>query len=158
MMGFKPILLGLTKGNITIESHIFDYQPYKGALKRRNSKVVVSTSKAVCTEYGISHLEEKGTAFVYPGITVYEGMLIGETQVDNEILLNPGKEKRLTNVRSVQKEEYSKLSPHRVFTVEEAVAYINEDELVEVTPKSIRLRKKELNFEVRKKKIPTKDL
>lgn len=156
MMGFKPVLLGLTKGNITIESHIFEYQPYKGPLKRRNSKVVVSTSKAVCTEYGVSHLEEKGTAFVYPGITVYEGMLIGETQIDNEIMLNPGKEKRLTNVRSVQKEEFSKLSPHRVFTVEEAVAYINEDELVEVTPRSIRMRKKELSYEVRKKKVGNK--
>ena len=151
MMGFKPVLLGLTKGNVTIESHIFDYQAYKGPLKRRNSKVVVSTSKAVCTEYGVNHLGEKGTAFVYPGVHVYEGMLIGETQIDNEIMLNPGKEKRLTNVRSVNKEEFSKLSPHRVFTVEEAIAYINEDELVEVTPKSIRMRKKELSYEVRKK-------
>ena len=130
MMGFKAVLLGVTKGNLTIESHIFEYQPYKGPLKRRNTKVVVSTSRAVCTEYGISHLEEKGTSFVYPGLTVYEGMLIGDTQVDSEILLNPGKEKRLTNVRSVHKEEYSRLSAPKIFTVEEAVAYINEDEMV----------------------------
>jgi GTP-binding protein len=151
MMGFKAVLLGVTKGNLTIESHIFDYQPYKGPLTRRQSKVVISTSKGTCTEYGVSHLEEKGVAFVEPGIHVYEGMLIGETQVDNEILLNPSKEKRLTNVRSVQKEEFSKLSPKKNFTVEEAVAYINEDELVEVTPRSIRMRKKILSFEVRKK-------
>ena len=151
MMGFKPTLLGITKGNMTIESHIFDYQPYKGALTRRNAKVVIASSKTVCTEYGINHLEEKGTAFVAPGTAVYEGMLIGETQIDNEIVLNPGKEKKLTNVRSVQKEEFSKLSPHKVFTVEEAIAYINEDELVEITPKSIRLRKKELNPGIRKK-------
>lgn len=158
MMGFKAVLLGITKGNLTIESHIFEYQPFKGPLQRRNTKVVVSTSRAVCTEYGVSHLEEKGTAFVYPGITVYEGMLIGDTQVDNEIMLNPGKEKRLTNVRSVQKEEYSKLSPPKIFTVEEAVAYINEDELVEVTPKSIRMRKKELNYSIRKRSTGQKDV
>ena len=105
----------------------------------------------MCTEYGITHLEEKGISFVTPGTSVYEGMLIGETQTDNELSLNPGKEKKLTNVRSVQKEDYSRLSPPKIFTVEEAVAYINEDELVEITPKSIRLRKKELNPSLRKR-------
>ena len=151
MMGFKPILLGITKGNMTIESHIFDYQPYKVPLTRRTSKVVIASSKAVCTEFGVTHLEEKGISFVSPGTQVYEGMLIGETQIDNEIILNPGKEKKLTNVRSVQKDEYYKLSEQKSFTVEEAIAYINEDELVEITPKNIRLRKKELNPSLRKK-------
>ncbi|OMJ66355.1 hypothetical protein SteCoe_36821 [Stentor coeruleus] len=151
MMGFKAKLLGITKGNMTIESHIFEYQPYKGALTRRTSKCVVASSKAICTEFGCSHLEEKGLTFVGPGMHVYEGMIIGESQIDNELLLNPGKEKKLTNVRSVQKDDYFKLTPYKVFTVEEAVAYINEDELVEVTPKNIRIRKKELNFELRKK-------
>lgn len=151
MMGFKPTLLGITKGNITIESHIFSYQPYRGSLTRRQTKVVVASTRASCTDYGITHLEEKGISFVTPGTVVYEGMLIGETQIDNEIVLNPGKEKRLTNIRSVHKEEYSKLGNAKVFTVEEAVAYINEDELVEVTPKSLRLRKKELSFDRRKR-------
>lgn len=151
MMGFKPVLLGITKGNMAIESHIFDFQPYRGPLPRRNAKVVIASSKAICTEFGISHLEEKGITFVAPGSPVYEGMLIGESQVDNEMILNPGKEKKLTNVRSVTKDEFSRLTPPKIFTVEEAVAYINEDELVEITPKSIRLRKKELNPNLRKK-------
>ena len=151
LMGFKTVLLGITKGNLSMESHIFGYQPYKGSLTRRQSKVVLASSRALCTEYGITHLEEKGISFVTPGTSVYEGMLIGETQTDNELSLNPGKEKKLTNVRSVQKEDYSRLSPPKIFTVEEAVAYINEDELVEITPKSIRLRKKELNPSLRKR-------
>ncbi|CAG9321073.1 unnamed protein product [Blepharisma stoltei] len=151
MMGFKPKLLSITKGNMTIESHVKTYSPYKGALRRRQQGVVVATHKGNCTEYGINHLEEKGQAFITPGQKVYEGMIIGETTVEDEIVLNPNKEKRLTNVRSAMRDENIKLSPVKTFTVEEAFAYINEDELVEITPKSIRLRKKILDQESRKR-------
>lgn len=152
MMGFKPKLLGITKGNMTIESHIKTYAAFKGELRRRQSAVVVATSRVTCTEYGITHLEEKGQSFVVPGQKVYEGMLIGESsESTDEIVLNPGKEKRLSNVRSAMKDDYFKLSPIKNFTVEEAFAYINEDELVEITPLNIRLRKKILSFDERKR-------
>lgn len=149
MMGFKPTLLNLTKGNITIESHISSYAPYKGALKRRQIGVLVASQIATCTDFGVSHLEEKGLSFVTPGSKVYEGMLIGETVMDDELVINPGKEKKLSNMRSVMKDDNIRLSPPKAFTVEEAFAYINEDELVEITPKSIRMRKKILNSDMR---------
>jgi len=151
MMGFKPALLNITKGNMSIESFIHSYDTYKGELKRRNTGILVAAHNSTCTEYGISHLEEKGVSFVTPGAKVYEGMLIGETTMESEMVLNPGKEKKLTNIRAAGKEDNVKLSPHRTFTIEEAFAYINEDELVEITPKSIRLRKKELNSSLRKR-------
>ncbi|CAG9311132.1 unnamed protein product [Blepharisma stoltei] len=158
MMGFKPTLLNLTKGNITIESHVASYGPYKGALQRRSEGVVVATHIATCTEFGVNHLEEKGTSFVHPGVRVYEGMIIGETVIDEELLINPGKEKRFTNVRAAMRDDNIKLTPPREFTVEEAFAYINEDELVEITPKSIRMRKKILNSDARLREKKDKKL
>ena len=152
MMGFKASLVSATKGAIMLESSFARYIPVKkGKLEKRSMGIILASSTSVCSDYGLSHLDEKGTSFVWPGAKVYMGMIIGETQQEKLMELNPGKTKRLTNVRSMHKDDNIKLNVPKTFTIEEAFSYIEDDELVEVTPKSIRLRKKELSAGLRKR-------
>ena len=152
MMGFKATLISLTKGAIMMETEFARYIPVKkGRLEKRTMGIVIASSTTICSDYGLSHLDEKGVSFVSPGTKVYMGMIIGETQQEKLMELNPGKTKKLTNVRAMHKDENIKLNVPRSFTIEEAFTYIEEDELVEVTPKSIRMRKKELTAGTRKR-------
>jgi GTP-binding protein len=102
---------------------------------------MVSNRSGRAVTYGLYHLEPRGSLFVSPGDQVYEGMIVGEHNLDSELIVNPCKEKKLSNMRSVSKDEALTLTPIQPLTLERAIQYLQEDEMVEVTPKSIRLRK-----------------
>lgn len=129
----------------------YGYEPHKGSIEGRIKGVLVSNSGGSAVPYALFFLEERGTLFVNPGDPVYEGMIIGENNKGNELDVNPTKTKQLTNMRAAGKDDNIKLSPPRSITLEQALSYIQDDELVEVTPSCIRLRKKYLDQITRKK-------
>ncbi len=143
LIGYRTNFLTLTRG-YGIMNHAFDsYAPYYGSdVGGRRQGVLISTENGVSTLYGILNVEDRGTLFVMPGTEVYEGMLVGEHTRENDIVVNICREKAVTNVRSATKEETVKMKTPRLLTMEEALEYLNDDELCEITPKSIRMRKK----------------
>lgn len=146
LIGYRTQFLTLTRG-YGVMNHAFDhYGPYHPAsVGSRRQGVLVSMETGTATTYGILSIEDRGTLFVEPGTEVYEGMIVGEHTRENDLVVNICKEKALTNMRSATKEETVKLKAPRLFTLEAALEYLNEDEYCEVTPKSIRLRKKILD-------------
>ncbi|MCF6093108.1 translational GTPase TypA [Microaerobacter geothermalis] len=146
LIGYRTEFLTQTRG-YGVMNHSFDgYQPItSGQIGGRRAGVLVSMENGVATTYGLMSVEDRGTMFLHPGADVYEGMIVGEHNRENDIVVNICKEKHATNVRSATKEETTKLKIPRILSLEEALEYINEDEYVEVTPKSVRLRKKYLN-------------
>lgn len=146
LIGYRTQFLTLTRG-YGIMNHAFDhYGPYVGSqVGGRHQGVLVSTETGSTTMYGILSVEDRGTLFVNPGTEVYEGMIVGEHTRDNDIVVNICKEKALTNVRSATKDDTVKMKTPRLFSMEQALEYLNDDEYCEITPKSIRLRKKILN-------------
>jgi GTP-binding protein len=152
LIGFRSELLTSTKGN-GIMNHIFHgYEPYKGEIPGRNRGVIVAWENGLTTSYGLNNAEERGVLFVEPGIQVYEGMIVGEHSREMDLDFNVCKKKHITNMRKSGSEEAIRLMEPRLLTLEQALEYINEDELVEVTPKTVRLRKAELNRNSRGKK------
>jgi GTP-binding protein len=127
------------------------YGAYKGPIEGRRNGVLISNSDGAAVAYALWYLEERGALFINPGEAVYEGMIIGEHSRGNDLEVNPLKSKQLTNIRTTSKDEAIRLTPPRQMSLEQALAYIEDDELVEVTPKSIRLRKALLNPHERKK-------
>jgi GTP-binding protein len=107
----------------------------------------------ICTAYALTDLESRGTLFISPGDRVYKGMVVGECSRANDIEINPCRTKVLTNVRQVLKDENVKLTPARPFSLEDLIAYVGEDEIIEVTPKSLRLRKFHLDSTIRKNQL-----
>ena len=141
LIGFRSELLTSTKGN-GIMNHIFHgYAPYKGDIEGRTHGSLVAFEKGETTGYGIYSLQDRGTMFISPGEQVYEGMIVGENSRDMDMDINPCKKKNVTNMRSSSSDEAIRLVPSRILSLEQALEYINKDELVEVTPDSIRLRK-----------------
>jgi GTP-binding protein len=122
----------------------------EGEVKQRANGVLVADREGRVTEYALNSLQDRGEVFVGPGTMVYEGMVCGENSRDNDLVVNIVREKKLTNMRASGTDESYKIAPPRPMSLEEAIAFINEDELVEVTPKSIRLRKYYLREEERK--------
>lgn len=151
LIGLRSQLLNETKGTAVLHSELHGYQDYKGPMKKNMKGALISSTDGTCTAYGLKELESKGTLFVRPGSKVYNGMVIGEHTKDDDVELNPTKEKKLTNVRSVGSEEKIVLSPPKIFTLEDAISYVRDDEIIEVTPENIRIRKKELDPVMRKK-------
>jgi len=151
LLGLRSDLLNDTKGTAVVTSEFLEYQDYKGPLDTSRKGAIISIIDGVATAYGIKELEMHGTMFVKPGTKVYNGMVIGEHNKEDDIELNVTKEKKLTNVRSVNAEEKLILTPPRIFTLEEAISYVRDDEIIEVTPENIRIRKKELDPVQRKK-------
>jgi len=129
------------------------YEPYKGAIEGRRNGVLVSNSDGETASYALWNLEERGVMFVGANEACYQGMIIGENSRWDDMDVNPLKAKQLTNVRASGKDEAIRLTPPRRPTLEQAIAYIGDDELVEVTPKAIRLRKQVLNPSFRKKRV-----
>jgi GTP-binding protein len=129
------------------------YEPYKGAIEGRRNGALISNSDGETASFALWNLEDRGTMFVGAGEKTYQGMIIGENSRPDDLDVNPMKAKQLTNVRASGKDEAIRLTPPRRLTLEQAIAYIDTDELVEVTPKSIRLRKQVLNPTYRKRKI-----
>lgn len=146
LIGYRTSFLTLTRG-YGVLNHAFDsYGPFAGSgVGGRHDRVLVSMENGVATTYGILSIEDRGTLFVTPGTEVYEGMIVGEHNRDNDIVVNICKEKQLTNVRSATKEETVKMKTPRLYSLEQALEYLNDDEYCEITPSSIRLRKKILN-------------
>jgi GTP-binding protein len=120
---------------------VVGHTPYAGEIVGRPNGVLVSDRNGKAVAYAIFHLQPRGTIFVNPGDPVYTGMIVGENSRSDDLWVNINKEKKLTNIRAAASDEALRLIPPRQFTLEQAMEYINDDELVEVTPKSIRLRK-----------------
>ena len=141
LIGFRSELLTSTKGN-GIMNHIFHgYVPYKGDMTGRSHGSLVAFEQGETTGYGIFSLQDRGTMFISPGQQVYEGMIVGENSRDIDMDINPCKKKNVTNMRTSASDEAIRLTPPRILSLAQALEYINDDELVEVTPENIRLRK-----------------
>ncbi len=151
LIGFQGEFMTLTRGT-GIMSHVFDeYAPLKGDITERRNGVLVSQDDGVAVAYALWKLQERGRMFVSPGDPVYEGMIIGIHTRDNDLVVNPIKTKQLTNIRASGKDEAIDLTPPIALTLEYAVEFIGDDELVEITPKSIRLRKRYLREHERRR-------
>ncbi|MBL8770861.1 MAG: translational GTPase TypA [Phenylobacterium sp.] len=153
LIGYQGEFLTDTRGSGVLNRVFSHYEPYKGPIDAGRKGVLVSNSDGETAAYALWNLEERGTMFVGAGEKTYQGMIIGENSRSDDLDVNPMKAKQLTNVRASGKDEAVRLTPPRRLTLEQAIAYIEEDELVEVTPKSIRLRKKVLNPSFRKKRV-----
>jgi GTP-binding protein len=141
LIGFRSELLTSTKGN-GIMNHVFHgHAPYKGDIPGRTRGALVAFEAGETTAYGINSVQDRGVMFISPGQAVYEGMIIGENARESDMDINPCKKKHVTNMRSSNTEEAVRLTTPRIHSLEQALEYINDDEQVEVTPKSIRLRK-----------------
>ena len=141
LIGFRNELLTTTRGT-GIMYHVFEgYAPYKGDIPGRTRGSLVAFENGTTTAYGLNSVLDRGELFIEPGTEVYEGMIIGENSRENDMDVNPCKKKHLTNTRAAASDEAIRLPPCRKFTLEGALEWINDDELVEVTPKSIRMRK-----------------
>ncbi|MBK7134900.1 MAG: translational GTPase TypA [Rhodocyclales bacterium] len=151
LIGFQGEFLTMTRGT-GIMSHVFDdYGPMKADIAERRNGVLISAEQGDAVAYALWKLQERGRMFVSPGEALYEGMIIGINSRDNDLVVNPVKTKQLTNVRSSGKDEAIVLVPPIQITLESAVEFIADDELVEITPKSIRLRKRHLKEHERRR-------
>ncbi len=151
LIGFHGLFLTITRGTGLMNRLFHGYAPYKGELSSRKNGVLISTGSGNIVAYALWNLEDRGTMFVKPGDKTYEGMIIGEHNRDNDLEVNPLKAKQLSNVRASGKDDAIKLTPAKVMSLEEAITYIQDDELVEVTPQTIRVRKAILCPHERKK-------
>jgi GTP-binding protein len=157
LIGYHGEFLSDTRGT-GIMNRLFDkYGPYKGSIEGRPNGVLISNCGGEAVAYALNMLEERGALFVRPQDKIYEGMIIGENAKPDDLEVNPMKSKQLTNFRSTGKDDAIRLTPPRIMTLEQAIAYIDDDEMVEVTPKSIRLRKALLDPHERKKAGRKKD-
>jgi GTP-binding protein len=151
LIGFQTEFLNTTRGS-GIMSHVFDeYGPLKPEMPERRNGVLISAEEGEAVAYALFNLEPRGRMFVSPGDPVYEGMIVGIHSRDNDLVVNPIKAKKLTNIRAAGKDENVVLTPPIKLTLESAIEFIADDELVEITPKSIRLRKRHLTEQDRKR-------
>ena len=145
LFGFMTNFLTMTKGYGIISHSFIDYRPMEGeTVGKRNLGVLISIDSGQTTAYSLGSVEDRGVMFVGPGVDVYEGMIVGEHSRDNDLTVNVTKGKQMTNTRSSSKDSTVVLKRPRQFNLESCLDYINEDELVEVTPNNIRLRKRYL--------------
>jgi len=151
LIGFQGEFMNLTRGT-GLMSHVFDaFAPTKGDIPERRNGVLVSQEEGQAVAYALWNLQERGRMFVSPGEALYEGMVIGIHSRDNDLVVNPIKGKKLTNIRAAGKDDAILLTPPIALTLEYAVEFIADDELVEITPKSIRIRKRHLKEHERKR-------
>lgn len=156
LLGFRNELLTTTRGT-GILYHVFQgYSPYKGDIPERTRGSLVAFEAGTTTAYGLNSILERGTLFIDPGVEVYEGMIIGENSRENDMDVNPCKKKHLTNTRAAGSDEAIRLPPCRQYTLEGALEWIADDELVEVTPKSVRMRKQVISRQLRYKNAKKK--
>lgn len=151
LIGFHGQFLTITRGTGVMNRLFHGYAPFKGVIAGRTNGVLISNGTGEAVGYALWKLEDRGIMFVEHGTKVYEGMIIGENNRDNDLEINPLKAKQLTNVRASGKDEAIRLAPPKIMTLEQAITYIESDERVEVTPKSIRIRKAILDPNNRKK-------
>jgi GTP-binding protein len=151
MVGYHGEFLTDTRGSGIMNRIFHAWAPYRGEVPGRRSGALISNDGGEAAAYALWNLEERGTMFIDPGEQVYEGMIIGENSRSEDLEVNPMKGKKLTNVRAAGKDEAVRLTPPRKMTLEQAIAWLQDDELVEITPKSIRVRKKHLDPNARKR-------
>ena len=151
LIGYQGEFLADTRGTGVMSRLFHGYAPFKGPIEGRRNGVLVSNANGAAIAYALWNLEERGPMFVDPGTQVYQGMIIGAHTRGNDLDVNPLKGKQLTNIRTTAKDEAVRLTPPQVMTLEQAIAYLADDELVEVTPQSIRLRKRLLDPNDRKR-------
>ncbi len=151
LIGYHGEFLSDTRGTGIMNKIFHSYSPWKGTIEGRHTGVLISNADGVAVAFALWNLEDRGPMMIQPGVPVYEGMIIGEHTRDNDLEVNPMKAKKLTNIRAAGKDEAVVLQTPKILTLEQAIAYINDDEIVEVTPKSIRLRKKLLDPNARKR-------
>jgi GTP-binding protein len=151
LFGFRSQLLTLTRGTGILNHSFQDYVPYCGELARRNNGVLISVDNGNTTTHSLFNLQDRGIMFLGPAEEVYTGMIIGENNKDNDLVVNVCKGKKLTNVRSSGSDDTVSVAPPKIMSLEQVLGYLNDDELAEITPESIRLRKKHLNESERKR-------
>lgn len=151
LLGYRSMFMSQTRGDGILNSVFDGYKPYKGDIQVRFTGSLVASEDGETTSYGCYNSQERGNLFVGPGVKVYEGMIVGINPKNEDIAINPCKQKHLTAIRSSGADEKLILTPPIIFSLEEAIEFIADDELIEVTPKSIRLRKRILNKELRMK-------
>ncbi len=157
LIGYQGELMTDTKGTAIMNRLFHDYLPYKGPIQGRRNGVLISNDQGEAVAYAMFKLEDRGPMMIEPGWKVYKGMIVGEHTRDNDLEINVLKGKQLTNIRTTSKDEAVRLTPPIRMTLEKALAYIEDDELVEITPKSIRLRKKHLDPNERKRAEKSKE-
>jgi len=151
LIGYHGEFLTDTRGTGVMNRIFHSYGPYRGPIAGRRNGALIANAEGTAVAYALWNLEERGPMFIDPGTAVYEGMVVGEHSRGNDLDVNVLKGKQLTNIRAAGKDEAVRLTPPRKMSLEQAIAYIDDDELVEITPKSIRLRKRFLNPEDRKR-------
>ncbi|HWK94735.1 MAG TPA: translational GTPase TypA [Pseudolabrys sp.] len=157
LIGYQGELLTDTRGTAIMNRIFHGHAPYKGAIQGRRNGVLISNDKGEAVAYALWNLEDRGPMMIEPGWKVYTGMIVGEHTRENDLVVNVLKGKQLTNIRTTSKDEAVRLTPPIRMTLEKAMAYIQDDELVEVTPSSIRLRKKMLDENDRKREERKKE-
>jgi GTP-binding protein len=155
LIGFRSFFLKATRGNGEMNSVFTGYAPFKGEVKNTRSGAMVAAETGVALTYGLNNAQRHGLTFIEPSIRVYEGMVVGQHARDNDLVVNICKEKKLTNVRSSTSDIAVKLTPALQMSLEEALDFISDDEIVEVTPENIRLRKRILSKDTRHRTNPT---
>ncbi|MCH5353321.1 MAG: translational GTPase TypA [Acutalibacter sp.] len=156
LMGYRSEFLTDTNGN-GIMNHVFDsYEPYKGDIQQRTQGSIIAHEAGESTAYGLFYAQERGRMFIGPGVEVYEGMIVGANPKNEDITVNVCKKKHATNTRSSGSDEALKLVPHSQLSLEQCLEFVAEDELVEITPKSVRMRKTILDKEQRMKQASRK--
>jgi GTP-binding protein len=150
LIGYRDLFLTDTKGTGILNSYLSGYEEYRGDFIDRFTGSLVSDRSGISVTYALYHLEPRGRLFIVPGEPIYEGMVVGEHNLDSDLNVNPAKPKKLSNMRSVLKDEALTLTPIQAMTLERAIQFIRDDEMVEVTPKSIRIRKELLSVVDRK--------
>ena len=149
LVGFRSEFLSITRGEGILSSHSDGYEPWMGAIPRRQNGAIVSDRQGKTIPYALFSIQDRGQLFVPPGIEVYEGMVIGEHAHSTELNVNACREKKLTNIRAAGRDENVILTPPREMTLEKILEWISEDELVEITPKTLRIRKRLLDINAR---------
>ena len=151
IIGYRNEFLTDTKGSGILNHSFYDFEPYKGPIASRKKGVLIATETGVSIAYALNAIQERGELFIGPGVDIYEGMVVGEHAKENDLIVNACKTKKLTNTRAAGSDDAVKLAPPRKLTLEQALDYISEDEFVEVTPNFIRLRKKYLTDNERRR-------
>jgi len=151
LIGYRSQFMTDTRGTGVLYTQFAEYGPVGGSIKTRQNGVLIASEEGQSNAYGLFYLQERGQMFIGPNIHVYSGMVVGIHQRDNDLVVNPSKSKKLTNIRTTAADEKLVLAPPKQLTLEYALEFINEDELVEVTPKTIRLRKQILDHNHRKR-------
>ncbi|MCK5316265.1 MAG: translational GTPase TypA, partial [Anaerolineales bacterium] len=153
LLGFRHHFMTATRGVGFMHSVFHDYLPISGGNLGRSRGSLVAWERGMTTTYGLKNAEERGMLFLGPGVEVYEGMVVGENQRPGDLVVNVCKKRHVTNVRSSFREIDERLTPPREMSLDEAIEYLGDDELLEVTPKNLRIRKRILDSHIRNREV-----